>query len=221
MKLRDTVELLQELGVPVNVMRGDLHLPKNFFNDPEAARRFAKTLCEKNSFAADIEVGDSEPFKPKRFVNLMGASVNHDVALRVAQIMYQKLKQVGGAVSNFDFVCVPKAGSPYIGYELGKLVDKPLVLFKEVKKVRYSGAPGQFDQRFDGSLPDKGKRALLVDDSSTGGSMLIAAASVLRELGYTVDTALVVFEPIGKQGREALKRNGIEMVAVIQIDVRK
>ena len=44
-------------------------------------------------------------------------------------------------------------------------------------------------------IPPKGSKALIVDDSTTGGRMVLSVIDHLREYGFYVSECLMVFEP--------------------------
>ena len=70
-------------------------------------------------------------------------------------------------------------------------------------------------KRFDcAEVPAKGSRALIVDDSTTGGRMVLSAVEDLRKYGYDVSECLVVFEPCQKDARKKLQQQGIQLLSI-------
>lgn len=221
-KAANTLELLKHLNINVEKIT-----ESNFFsefpihyNNYEKLKRVTENLCNKYTEMIPTEIGRTEPFQQIKFVNIMGASTRPDVAIRCAQIIAQTMKHESQLVKTFDFICSPKEGTPFIGYELAKILEKPFVLYKEPQKITFT-TNEKVSPHFDGYLPPVGNTGLLIDDSSTGGSMLINAAFRLRSLGYKVNSAVVVFQPLGKGVYQNLKEKQIEFIPVIKIVVRE
>ena len=114
-----------------------------------------------------------------------------------------------------DFVVTPKQGSPILGYEFAKLIEKPFVLHEEIE--RFKGMDNDMRAVFDcHAVPKKGAVALIVDDSTTGGTMVCNTVRHLRKYGYKVYNCLVVFEPKNKRGRERLAAEQIGLLSIIE-----
>ena len=109
---------------------------------------------------------------------------------------------------DFDFVVTPKSGSPLLGYEFAKLVNKPFVLREQTERLnRYQDPRSIFNCA---EVPEKGSMALIVDDSTTGGTLLCDTVKDLRKYGYQVNTCLVVFEVKKKDARVRLKKENVQ-----------
>ena len=65
-------------------------------------------------------------------------------------------------------------------------------------------------------VPPKGQTALIVDDSTTGGTMVIETAEHLRQYGYQVHTCLVIFTPMNSGAQDKLKSMDIQLVSAIK-----
>ncbi len=115
---------------------------------------------------------------------------------------------------NYDFVVASKVGSPILGYEFSKIVEKPFVLCEEHRRLELRNDMREYFNCE--SIPPKGGRALIIDDSTTGGGRICDVAKKLRSYGYTVESCLVVFEPRNKDARNVLRENGIELYSVTQ-----
>lgn len=114
---------------------------------------------------------------------------------------------------HIDFIVTPKSGSPILGYEFSKLLKLPFVLHED--SDRFDCAQDDMRKRFDcAEVPAKGSRALIVDDSTTGGRMVLSAVEDLRKYGYDVSECLVVFEPCQKDARKKLQQQGIQLLSI-------
>lgn len=90
-----------------------------------------------------------------------------------------------------DFIVTPKGGSPILGYEFAKLLNKPFVLHEEAE--RFICKQDDMRKKFDcAKIPKVNSRALIVDDSTTGGRMVCETVDDLRKYGYIVSECLVV-----------------------------
>jgi orotate phosphoribosyltransferase len=110
-----------------------------------------------------------------------------------------------------------KRGSPWLAIEVAKELHLPLALHRGEARVNAGYAkPNDF---FDGTLPSHGK-VMIVDDSITGGTMVLSAIDHLKALHLGVEFCLVLFEVLGKPGRENLKDNGVRLLAICTFDGR-
>lgn len=102
-----------------------------------------------------------------------------------------------------------------LGYEFAKLVNLPFVLHEEVQRFHDNDDDMRtwFDCR---EVPEKGKTALIVDDSTTGGNMVKKTIGHLRSYGYAVHTCLVVFEPTVKDARAQLEQHQVQLVSILK-----
>lgn len=113
-----------------------------------------------------------------------------------------------------DFVVTPKGGSPILGYEFSKLMNRPLVLHEE--EARFDCEKDDMRKWFDCAvIPPKGSKALIVDDSTTGGRMVLKVIEDLRKYGYDVSECLVVFEPQNKDARKKLSDQEVNLISII------
>lgn len=168
-----------------------------------------------------VSVGKVSHIESNYYINLMGATTDPKYAKRFARILstyWKKVVNETGIVQHpdFDFIVTPKLGSPILAYEFSVLVGKPLVLHSEEKKFETNTNMAESIFDFSGELPVRGK-ALLLDDSTTGGRKIIIAAKDLRELGFYVGDCLVVFEPTIKNVRAILRENDISLHSIVQL----
>lgn len=55
-----------------------------------------------------------------------------------------------------------------------------------------------------------------MDDSTTGGTMVIETIKNLRKCGYNVKDCLVVFEPKSKDERKKLKDKQVNLISIVK-----
>lgn len=148
----------------------------------------------------------------------MGATCKPENAIQAAQLLSSHWRNLIGAagtqeIPDFDFVVAPKAGSPFIAYEFAKLHQKPLLLHNEQPKFQSDDV--DFAALFDAAYkPKAGARALMVDDSTTGGRKAVDTIQHLRDAGFTVSDFLVVFEPLTKK---AIGRNAAATLSAVDV----
>ena len=65
-------------------------------------------------------------------------------------------------------------------------------------------------------IPEKGCTALIVDDSTTGGRMVLSTIEDLRKYGYNVMDCLVVFEPQQKDARKKLSDQSVNLISIVK-----
>lgn len=65
-------------------------------------------------------------------------------------------------------------------------------------------------------IPPKGSKALIVDDSTTGGRMVLKVIEDLRKYGYDVSECLVVFEPQNKDARKKLSDQEVNLISIVK-----
>lgn len=174
-----------------------------------------RQMLVEDTFEGEIDVGQTRTFSSQKFIDVMGGSV--DVARSISYARILKTHAAVESLGGYDFVATPKGGTPILGYEFARLVDKPLVLGRDTEKAKDpTGLMGQhLYLDFPKAMLLNGKKALLVDDSTTGGRKLLALADRLTEAGSLVSDALVLFEPKGKGARELLESKGIRLHTIL------
>ena len=219
-RMDGTLELLKELGIDIDQHRRSniaLKYPKKFTD--ENIEEVTNNALKKYKITKKVSVGHHRPTELDYYYDLIGATCNEKVAQYFAHILstYWSSHLTGkNKIENyyFDFIVTPKAGSPLLGYEFSKLVDKPFVLHEDTERF---GLEDDMRVVFDCyQIPDKGTTALIVDDSTTGGSMVCRTIDDLRKYGYQVYTCFVVFEPKSKNARERILDQNVELVSVVQ-----
>lgn len=217
----DMVGVLQDIGVDIKRYKRvnqSLKYPRVFGN--ENIEKTTLSSLEQFKISKSMAVGHFRPTKLGYYYDLIGGTCDCKVAEYFANLLctYWAQNSLSAMVIKdveFDFIVTPKGGSPILGYEFSKLVDKPLVLHEESPRFK----DNEEDMRywFDCSaVPEKGKKALIVDDSTTGGTMVSNIIEHLREYGYLVNTCLVVFEPKAKNARERIEQKDVQLVSIIE-----
>lgn len=70
-------------------------------------------------------------------------------------------------------------------------------------------------KKFDcAKIPKVNSRALIVDDSTTGGRMVCETVDDLRKYGYIVSECLVVFEPQNKDAKQKLSQKQVNLLSI-------
>ena len=64
------------------------------------------------------------------------------------------------------------------------------------------------------------KKALIVDDSTTGGRKVLDIIDDLRKYNYEITDCLVVFVPIGKNVENKLKEKNVNLHKIIEIKTK-
>jgi orotate phosphoribosyltransferase len=172
-----------------------------------------RAMLDEDTFNGDVHIGENRWFTSDRFVDVMGACTDPQRAAQYARILNTHAHFAGAG--EFDVVATPKSGSSILGYEFAKLTGKPFVTGIQ-RKVQSANEQLAEHSCLDYSrnLQLKGRRVLLVDDSTTGGRKMLDLAEQLRSMGCVVDQALVLFEPKGKGARDALKAQQIGLMSV-------
>ena len=219
-RLEDTMKALDRLGVRVrwdDKPRSITESVLGQIKEPSYKKQLREML-EHDTYRGHVQVGEARHFSSEDFIDVIGASTNPIAAQQYAQLL--NTHRLAEGISNFDAIATPKTGSPILGYEFSKLTDKQMVLGKSpgtsAKITDPRNVLGQhLALDFPKDLELKGKRVLLVDDSTTGGSKMVSLAKALRDAGALVTDALVLFEPKGKDARKSLSEHGITLHSVM------
>lgn len=218
-RMRETLEILGEMGVDFKKQRQAnfyFNLKSYFSNQDENTKRtkeIINTFLKKGQFI----VGKTHQLNVKEYADLMSGSCDPNHAISIARCLSTHLK-IKNEITDFDFVVTPKSGSPIIGYEFSKLVNKPFVLH-DCNETKYTTSDNELSliSRFDSAIKlEQGKVGLIIDDSTTGGRKVVMLAEDLRRLGCVVSDCLVAFEPQGKQGGNLLTSVGIRLHSIVK-----
>ncbi len=218
------LETLKDLGIEYDrYQRNNLSMSfPSFENQAELENIVSKKLREI-SIIGNVSVGKTSTVRANQYIDLIGATTEQKNAELYARylstywnIIVKDNKKV--QVPKFDFVVTPKGGSPILGYEFAKLIKKPYVLYETEKRV--NNQKNIFMERFDYfKEPIKGKIALIVDDSTTGGRMISELINDLKNSGYKVYECLVVFEPQLKNANHVLEQLGVNLHSIVKTHI--
>ena len=216
-----TIDILQDLGVDVQQTRKTLlgAKIKSFFSKGRDHTEEAKRRVAAFTYSVRVRVGKENHSDFSAFIDLMGASTNSSTAILFAKILSTYVHQliVNQEINaDFDAIACPKDGSPILAYEFSRLTEKPLILCPAVRK--FEADEFVLNSLVDIGFPkgtDKILKALLVDDSTTGGRKAINAVETLNKCGIRVTDFVVVFEPKGKGARETLLGHGITLHSLL------
>lgn len=223
-KSQDTLEVLKELGININMYRRKnalVGIPIDYDK-----KNIEKDVMDKlNELKLDkkVSVGRTRKTELNYYIDLIGHSCDEKCAQAYARTLtsyWADLVEKKQIISNptIDFVVTPKGGSPILGYEFSKLLDKPFALHEETE--RFACAEDDMRKWFDCAvIPPKGARALIVDDSTTGGRMIINTINHLRKYGYEINDCLVVFEPQSKDAAKKLNAQEVNLLSIVKTHV--
>lgn len=217
------LELLKDFGVDYErnkraVIASDII---SYAEGADDLEKKVSRLLEKLEIKGKMEVGKTETVTVDCYIDLMGATTNPQIAEKCARYLSTYWKYIlrnKDEVQNadFDFVITPKLGSPVLGYEFAKLIDKPFVLYSD--KDKFGTSIDMFKKNADTTLKDLEGKAIIVDDSTTGGGKVIEIAGFLRKNGILVTDCLVVFEPTVKNVKKTLQDASISLHSIIKVD---
>lgn len=216
------LDVLKDLGIDYEkYQRSNLSIsaPSSYENQDELKAIVSKKLKDI-TIKSSMSVGKHEMVNTEEYIDLIGATTCQQNAELYAKylstywsiIVKDKNKVIK---PKFDFIVTPKGGSPILGYEFAKLMNKPFILYETENRVNNN--KNIFMQRFNfAQEPDKGTVALIVDDSTTGGRMISELINDLKCSGYIVSECLVVFEPKLKKANFVLKELGVNLHSIVE-----
>lgn len=216
-KIDTTVEVLKDLGFDVKENKEKVH--KCLYNEKNIKRIEDKlNKCKINK---KVEIGKSTSGHFfSNYIDLMGACCNERTAQDFARELHTYSKNLN---IDYDFIVTSKLGTPILAYEFSKLVNKPLVLHSEEEKFRLkNGNTDEPKAKFDFGIlkPSNLKKALIVDDSTTGGRKILDIIKDLRKYKYEVTDCLVVFVPTGKNVEKELKDKNVNLHKITEINTK-
>lgn len=215
------LHILKEFGIDIDFYkRQNTALPFPSGAGPEQVKKSVQDGLDKYKIDEPRTVGRQQTTTLQPYYDLIGATCNADSAEFFALMLssYWRHCSADPAIvvnADFDFVVTPKGGSPILGYEFAKVTKRPFVLHEQ--SPRFRDSKDDMRRWFDCSeIPDKGKTALIVDDSTTGGAMVLDTITHLREYGYAVHTCFVVFEPRIKDANSRLRQQNVQLVSILK-----
>lgn len=217
----DMIETLKKLGVDVEKQKRIneyVKYPKD--SSKESIEKVTIDMINKFRIDENIAIGHYRINELNYYIDLIGATCEPKHAVYFARLLSTYWSDIilnTNSIKNceFDFVVTPKGGSPILGYEFAKLIDKPFVLH-EVSE-RFQNLPEDFRTYFNCSqIPQHGETALIVDDSTTGGKMVLDTIKHLKQFEYNINICLVVFEPRIKDAQKKLEQNNVQLVSIVK-----
>ncbi len=215
-RLGITIEVLNELGFDVKEKRKVINKCQT-----QASSERIKEKLKKITIMKEVEIGKSTNGNMfPEYIDLMGATTFKRNATDFAREL-NTYKRTLEKKLEFDFVVTSKLGSPILGYEFANILEVPFVLHSEEEKFRLKKGDDS-SSKFDfGCLESKKlKKALIVDDSTTGGRKVINIIKDLKKYGFEVTDCLVVFAPQGKQAYERLAKESVKLHSIIQTPIK-
>ena len=216
---KDTIEVLKEYGIDPALYRRHnigVGIPQDYSKGEIEAT--IKKKLQEITIGINVSVGKTRETKLNYYIDLIGHSCNARTAKAYARILSSywadKIESSRDIIDpSIDFIVTPKGGSPILGYEFANLLGKPFVLHEETE--RFNCKENDMRKFFNcAEVPKKNSRALIVDDSTTGGRMVCSAVRDLRKYGYIVSECLVVFEPLSKDARKKLEKENVKLLSI-------
>ena len=223
-RLSQTLDILEAFGIDVDGARRRNRAATLDQTPGNTILKRTEATLARYKIAGPVAVGQTMRLTADHYHDLMGASCNPTIARAIARDLTAHWRRVitdpsETATDEFDFVVTPKGGAPLLGAAFAELVRKPFVL--HAGEPKFEGGD-KFRALFDcDEKPKEGARALIVDDSSTGGGKAIRLINDLRDLGYRVDDLLVVFEPQlktaeGASAAQRLQPLGVRLHSIVE-----
>ncbi|MBV7309876.1 hypothetical protein KVY11_14510 [Acinetobacter sp. CWB-G5] len=167
-----------------------------------------------------FRVGKRQTVLLPQFIDLMSASTDPNKSELMAKMLSSYLSQHPSLT--FDFIITPKNGTPILGYELAKLLKVPCVFHVDSQEKFTCDNDNEFYiySKFDVASREvlsQKKKALIVDDSTTGGRKVTNLVEDLRTINCEVNDCLVIFEPIAKEVQKTLNQIGITLHSIEKV----
>ncbi|MBA1432942.1 MAG: hypothetical protein FAF04_04975 [Epsilonproteobacteria bacterium] len=213
-KLGITIEVLNELGC-------NIHEKKKKIKECLMADSYSRVEDKLSKVTIDkkVEIGKSQNgYIFPNYIDLMGSTT----LKRNAQDFARELNTYKESLEDnleFDFIVTSKLGSPILGYEFANLLELPFVLHSEEEKFRLTNGSKDPRINFDfGCIHNFRtlKKALIVDDSTTGGRKIIKIIKDLKKYNFQVTDCLVVFAPQGKHAKEKLANEEVTLHSILK-----
>lgn len=220
-RAQDTIDVLNILGININQYRksnATVGIPVDYSKETVVDK--TRDNLEKLKIDKLVSVGKVRQTELNYYIDLIGHTCEPSTAEAYARLLssfwVDIVENTQEVLSpNIDFIVTPKGGSPILGYEFSKLLNKPLVLHE--LSDRFVSNEDDMRKRFNcAEIPAENSNALIVDDSTTGGRMVLGTIEDLRKYGYKVTDCLVVFEPQNKDARKKLADQGVSLHSIVK-----
>ncbi|MFC5396838.1 hypothetical protein [Bosea vestrisii] len=219
-RLNETIRLLKEFGVDVETARRVNNVSRFESISGKDLSSRVKSRLKEIKLSHPVTIGTQIVVPGNHYIDLMGAASDWNTANMYARditALWRQLAGVGGPIANtkIDFIVTPKTGSPLLGAAVAELLGKPLLLHNPKPKFGSTKLEPRafFDCR---EVPAIHARALIVDDSSTGGGKAAQLVEEIRRCGWQVSDFLVIFEP---QLKTDTKQNAAERLRPMGITI--
>ncbi|WP_010324682.1 hypothetical protein [Marinobacterium stanieri] len=218
--------VLAKLGInPDKYAKGNIAKSIPDYIDSNDIEGTLRKILEECTINQDVGVGSTEQVKAHQYIDAMSMSTNPADAVQLARCLssFWRKKLGDNCIKiqspDFTFIVNPKGGSPILGYEFSKIMQKPFALhISGNHKFTSSNEKLKFQSCFDSKYkPKEGDIALIVDDSATGGRKVLEAIDDLKPHGVVVTDCLVLFEPTVKNIRKKLKAQGIQLHSILEV----
>lgn len=123
----------------------------------------------------EVQPGRKSPL----FINIKNTLGNLTLRKTITDSLVRHLS------SETDLVCGIESGGSYYASIAAERLNKPLVLFRKNNKTYAE------EGRFVGTVPNNGKRAVIIDDVLVSGASIEPAVDILNHLGYRVDVLAI------------------------------
>jgi orotate phosphoribosyltransferase len=180
----------------------------------DSAGERSAAILRRATTAGTFSVGRRRAFDLPYYVDLFSEVVSSNTADECSRLMLAALHDVAG---DFQFTRVIgiKSGSPTLATAVAARLSMPVALIRASEDAKPDGIG--VHPRIDG-IVEAGEKVLIVDDSATGGRMILDAVSVIELIGAKATDVLVFFEPLGKGARQRISGTGARFTSVIEMD---
>jgi orotate phosphoribosyltransferase len=215
-RLSLTRDVLKDLGLPVREFKKTI---SNCFST-EKIEELEKKLS-KITYKIKVEIGNTtKGYYFNSYIDLMGATANKINAQDFAGRLKKYVEQIDEIdLEKIDLIVTSKLGSPILGYEFAKNIEKKFILHSSEEKFNpMMSNKYKINTKFDtgGCYNLEGKNALIVDDSTTGGRKIEKIINDLRENSINVSHCLTIFAPQGKNAEKKLLKSGVTLISIIK-----
>ncbi len=217
-------EVLRKLGIHRHVRsyRSLSLFAECRFPNPKVEEDYEEILLSIIANIAEkipAEVGVHSRMKYDYYVDFRSILTDLNMAEAIGSILVAFVKKnVYGKQISFDRVAAHREGSIILGYVVSNAFNVPLSLVArtsrwrlEGKKIYMEGSPVRWSQ-------DLGKEVILVDDSVSGGAVLLECLDKLIDEGYEVRHAFVLFQRKEDVAAKELAERGVTLHSVLSLN---